>query len=145
MGAIERWITGRLEADAPIIGMLGAQPASTGGDPGIYSPAAPKGAAPPYIVIGDPAGGGDSYSSDGPSSHTRIVPVRAVVQAESAIDAEALADRIDALLSGQTPTGTGYRFGILRRVGFIAYSEDRDGVAYIHRGGRYGTLVIPTD
>lgn len=145
MGALERWITGRLEGDAPLAQFLPEQPESTGGELGIFGPVAPEGALTPYVLIGDPAGGGDAWNSDGVTSYTRVLPVKVVDLDESAERAEAIENRIYTLLSGQVPVAAGFRFDILRRVGLIAYSEARDGLVYIHRGSRYGTLVIPTD
>ena len=126
----ERWIYGRLYADATLIAK---------GVTGVYADRAPDSAKPPYIVFAllTPR---DVWTVE----TVRIMStlpyvVRAIGAGRGAVTLDDIADRVDALLHAQggSPTGGGLVLACVRERPFTLTERTNDGVYLRHLGGIY--------
>lgn len=133
---VRRAIYGKLAGDTTLNGLLGAPPAPY--THAIYYELAPKTEGFPYVIFQKQSGtpvyamvnGGSAYDND-------LWLVKGVDRAQSVDGAEAVAERIDALLQDASLSISGLSLMYLRRDSDIAYSEVDEGVRYEHAGALY--------
>lgn len=134
--SIRRALYGRMSGDTTLNGLLGS-PAS-GYAKAIYHYQAPEGARYPYVIFFKSSGMPTEAFTNPAVMQTDVWTVKAVDHNTSADTAEAVADRITALLNDATLSISGGTLLYLRRQGGdINFPEIADGEAYIHVGSLY--------
>lgn len=132
MLALVRAIYAALEA----AGMAGL------GVTGIFEDKAKAGQEFPYIIISEQSAL-DGYSHDRRSHTDYVYSIKCVDSSLSAIRCREISEAIDAALTLQPLTVTGYTAFFVRRTSQFAYTEERDGQFYRHRGGQYAMMLSP--
>lgn len=112
---------------------------------GVYRDTAPQGARTPFVIVSQVAHE-DEYSIGSQAFEQIRYLVKAVDLQTSATSAQAVADRLQALLQVTTLTMTGYRSVLIQREERVAYVEvdDASDRRYQHRGGVYLVMVEPS-
>lgn len=130
---VARWLRATLLADAALTGLVGDR---------VYGDPAPAGAAYPLVVI--------AFTS---ATDTGVLPlvrllsrltVTVKVVALTTAEAEAVCDRIDALLQGASGATSGATIHGCDRTAEIAYTEPVGTDRYQHLGGTYRVVAQAT-
>ena len=133
MRAVDTAIYSRLATDVAgtatgTLGQLGAT--------NVYRAVASQGSVEPYIVFNQQAGT-DGYTFSSRDTRSLLYQVKAVGKGSSALTPAKMAERIDALLTDQPLTLTGWTNIRLRRESDVEYVEVANGQQYHHLGGLY--------
>ena len=133
MRAVDTALNSLLAADVAgtatgTLGQLGAT--------GVYRAVASQGSVEPYIVFNQQAGT-DGYTFSSRDTRSLLYQVKAVGKGSSALVPAQMAERIDALLTDQPLTLTGWTNIRLRRESDVEYVEVANGQQYHHLGGLY--------
>lgn len=104
------------------------------GGTAIYSPIAPQGTNPPYVVYSFSAGSDDNSTPR--RARSQVWTVKAVGTA-GLKDAAEIDNLVDTLLHEQTLTVTGWANYWTARIQDICYSQEAGGVLYWHVGAQY--------
>ena len=133
MRAVDTALNSLLAADVAgtatgTLGQLGAT--------GVYRAVASQGSVEPYIVFNQQTGT-DSYTFSSRATRSLLYQVKAVGKGSSALTPAKMAERIDALLTDQPLTLTGWTNIRLRRESDVEYVEVANGQQYHHLGGLY--------
>ena len=133
MRAVDTALNSLLAADVAgtatgTLGQLGAT--------GVYRAVASQGSVEPYIVFNQQTGT-DSYTFSSRDTRSLLYQVKAVGKGSSALTPAKMAERIDALLTDQPLTLTGWTNIRLRRESDVEYVEVANGQQYHHLGGLY--------
>lgn len=132
---VRRALYGKLAGDSTLNNMLAAPP--TGYTKSIYHQLAPAGADFPYLIFSKSSGVPTEAFGDPDAFDTDVWLVKAVDEARSADDAEAIADRVKALLNDATLSISGATLTYLRRQSDVEYSETDHGTESKHVGANY--------
>ena len=129
--------------DTALYSLLAADVAGTAtgtlgqlGATGVYRAVASQGSVEPYIVFNQQAGT-DGYTFSSRDTRSLLYQVKAVGKGSSALVPAQMAERIDALLTDQPLTLTGWTNIRLRRESDVEYVEVANGQQYHHMGGLY--------
>jgi hypothetical protein len=134
-----RALYGKLAGDTTLNNLLGTP--ATGYSKSIYYQVAPPGASYPLIVFNKQAGTPTYTFKDGHAAiDTEVWLVKGVDRSDSADKADAIAARLDALLTDGALTISGATQMYLRRQSDVEYLEDDDGTVYRHAGALYRLL-----
>jgi len=114
-----------LNADATLVAL---------GSTGAYRLKAPQSASLPYVIYNQMAGV-DEYTFDGRSGRSLVYQARAVTAGPSALTAEQMAERLDAVLTDGSLSVNGWTVQRIRRESDVVFEETADGVTYNHVGG----------
>jgi len=136
---IRRSLYGKMAGDTSLVALLGTP--SAGYAKSIYHQQAPTGAGFPYVIFQKQSGmpryavGARAYDSE----LWLIKGVdRSAAPADSTADrVDAVAARLDALLTDGTVSISGHVQMLLRRDSDIEYLEVSDGVSYRHAGALF--------
>lgn len=134
MNPVDKGIYEALSADAALVATLGGT--------AIYQWLAPEGSRPPYVVFNQQSGV-PAHTFGGVAYEDQLYTVKGVTAGPSAALAGTIAQQIDAALSDQPISVTGYGLMYLRRSSDLDLSEIEDGQRYHHRGGVYRILTAP--
>lgn len=134
MNAVDAAIVTKLAADATLTAL---------GVTGVFRLRAPQGQALPYVIAGQQAGG-DRYTLARRAWRDLVYQVRAVDGGESAVRANQINDRADALLTDQPLAVAGHTTLVVRRTTAVEFEEISAGVVYQHVGGLYRIEVAPS-
>lgn len=138
MNALEVALFGRLGADATLVALLGAATE-------IYPDRAGRSVVFPYIVYTLQPGSTDEYTYGRRAYEELDYLIKAVDAGVDSTAADAIMERVDALLTNQALTVTGYTLGRAHRLGRVNYPETADaGDQYVHRGGIWRFMLDPT-
>lgn len=132
--APRRAIYGKLSGDTTLNALLGT-PAS-GYSKSIYYQSAPQGARFPYVILNKQAGT-PRYALGARAFDNDIWLVKAIDRNTSADTADAIAARIDSLLTDASLSISGRTQLYLRRESDIDYAETADGELYRHAGATF--------
>lgn len=136
--AIRRAIYGKMAGDSTLNALLASPP--TGYSKAIYHQVAPDAAAHPFVIFNKQAGTPTYAMVTTPAYETDVWLIKAVDKDTSADDAEAVAARLNALLTDGVLSISGATQLYLRRQSDIDYEETDDGVVYRHVGSLYRLL-----
>ena len=137
--AIRRALYGKMAGDTTLVAMLGTPP--TGYSKSIFHQQAPSGGEFPYIIFQKQSGtpryaiGARAYDSD-------LWLVKGVDRPSGPRDntadrVDAIASRLDVLLTDSTLSISGRTELLLRRESDVEYLETEDGVFYRHAGATF--------
>ena len=131
------------EIDVALFGLLdGDAELKALGATGVYRlGAVPREARRPFVAFGSYAPAPDAYTLGGWASASHQYVVKAVDEGQSAQRAQALAARVQALLTGQELAVAGYTVPVCRRQRAIEYDEVAGATVYQHAGGIYLIVV----
>jgi hypothetical protein len=132
--AVRRSLYGKLSGDTTLNGLLAAAPASY--TKSIYYGIAPQGAAFPFVIFSKQAST-PYYALSERALDNDVWLIKGVDRSESADTVDAIASRLDALLTDGTISISGRTQLYLRRESDVDYSEEADGVAYRHAGSLF--------
>lgn len=132
---VRRALYGRLAGDTTLNNLLASPPA--GYSKSIFYQQAPESAGYPFIVFSKSSGVPTEAFGDPDALDTDVWLVKAVDEATSADDAEAIQARVQALLNDATLSISGATLLYLRRQSDVDYSEVNKGVQYVHAGSLY--------
>lgn len=136
--AVRRALYGKLSGDTTLNGLLGAAP--SGYSKSIYYEVAPEGADFPFVVFSKQAST-PSYALASRVLDEDVWLIKGVGRSEAShADADAvdaIASRLDALLTDGTISISGRIQLYLRRESDVDYAEVEDGVIYQHAGSLY--------
>lgn len=136
---VRRAIYGKLAGDTTLNALLGTP--SSGHSKAIYYQLAPDGAAFPYVVFQKQAGTPTYAMVRGTSAFDEDVwMVKGVDHSKSADAVEAVAQRLDVLLTDATLSISGATLLYLRRESTIDYSELDSGEVYRHSGALFRVI-----
>jgi len=129
------WIRATLKADGVLLGLVGDR---------VYSDLAPEGAASPWIIISVMAAPDLNTLCGHRVLATVICQVKAIAAGRGMAGPQAVADRMDHLLT--RANGATAEAAVLSciREQAIHYSESDGGTLYRHLGGQYRLLVQET-
>jgi hypothetical protein len=120
----------KLTGDATLVALLASAAA-------VYRRRAPQGSALPYVILAKQTGS-DTYTYRLRVGSSMPFLVKAVTQGPSGVAAQAIADRIDALLTDGAITVSGKTLLYCRRETHVEYDElAAGGTTYQHVGGIY--------
>lgn len=132
---IRRAIYGKLAGDTALVSLLGT-PAPGYAKP-IYYQVAPAGAGFPYVILNKQSGI-PSYALKQKAYDTDVWLIKAIDRSDTADVADAIATRLDVLLTDATISISGKTELYLRREDSdIDYAEISDGVTYRHAGSNF--------
>lgn len=132
--ATRRAIYGKLAGDTTLTAMLG--PASVGQN--IYYQQAPAGAAFPYVIFSKQSGTPTYSFQTGQSAYdSEVWLVKGVDQGSSADTVDAIASRVDTLLTDGALSISGRTQMYLRRESDVDYSEEDKGQLFRHAGALF--------
>lgn len=138
--AIRRAIYGKLAGDTTLTNQLGT--AAPGYAKSIYYQKAPAKATYPYVVFSKQAGT-PRYAIGAKAYDNEVWLIKAVdrdnpsIGKETADIADAIATRLDELLTDSTLSISGKTQLLLRRQSDVDYPETTDGVTYRHAGAQF--------
>lgn len=141
--AIRRALYGKMAGDTTLTGLLSTtRPA--GFSQSIYYQAAPQGAGRPYVIFQKQAGT-PRYAISARAYDDEVWLIKGVDGGEengvqrgyNADPVDAIASRLDALLTDSTISISGSTQLLLRRTSDIDYAEEEDGVRYLHAGSLF--------
>lgn len=132
--ASRRAIYGKMAGDATLDALLATPP--TGYSHNVFYQVAPDAADYPFVIFNRQAGT-PSYALGGRTMDSEVWLVKAVDRSDTADAADAIASRLNALLTDGTVSISGGTQLYLRRESDLDYSEVTDGVAYRHAGSLY--------
>ncbi len=144
--ATRRALYGKLAGDTTLNNLLGSPPAPY--SKSIYYQFAPEGADFPYVIFSKAAGtptwamkSGGTAAFDSEIWQVKGIDKRRVIAGSATYDtadaAEAIAARVDALLSDVSLSISGRTELFLRRESDLDYGEVVDGVLYRHSGADF--------
>lgn len=133
--ATRRAIYGKLAGDSTLNALLATPP--TGYGKNIFYEVAPQNAHFPYVVINKQSGVPAEAFGDPSAYETDFWLVKALDKDTSADDAEAIQERVKALLNDASISISGATLLYLRRQSDVDYSEVVEGVTYRHAGSLY--------
>ncbi len=136
---VRRALYGRLAGDTTLNGMLAAPP--SGYSKSIFYQQAPEGAGFPFVIFSKQSGVPTETFGNPDALDTDTWLVKAVDQATTADDAEAITARVQVLLNDATLSISGSTLLYLRRQSDVDYSEVDKGVQYVHAGSLYRLVV----
>ena len=127
LGAIDTWLYATLSADATLVGLVAGR---------VYDSVAPQGAVLPCIVFQHQ--GAHDVRGNGPGRimASTVYLVKAIGQGSSFTALEAIANRVDVLLQGQSGSNTKGQCWAVREQPF-KLAETDEGIQYRHLGGLY--------
>lgn len=129
---VDKWLAGLLGNDVALAEMVNAR---------IFSYLAPAGTIFPFVLYAY-QGSSDVIAVGGYRIlNSGVYQVKGVVKGDSMVAAEAIANRIDMLLTRATGTVVGGIVLACVRERPIAYPEISDGLRYNHLGGLYRIQV----
>lgn len=111
--------------------------------PSVYENLAPENADPPYVVFNAQSPSVPEWTLSRVGFENAIYQVKGITDDHSAKTAGQIADQIDAALTDQTLTITGYTLLSLRRIANIDFPEIESGKQFNHRGGLYRLRAQP--
>jgi hypothetical protein len=132
--AVRRAIYGKMAGDGTLTGMLGTKPA--GYSQAIYHDIAPKGAGYPYIVFSQQTGT-PRYTFGSRAFDNDLWLVKGVDGNSDSDPVDAIASRLDDLLTDGTISISARDQLYLRRETDVVYSEVVDGVLVRHHGSLF--------
>lgn len=132
--AIRRAIYGKLSGDGTLTALLGTPP--TGVTKSIYHQEAPEGAAFPYVIFNKQAGT-PYYALKSLAMDDEVWMVKGVDHSGGADSVDAIATRLNALLTDGSISISGSTQLYLRRESDVEYGEVTDGERYKHAGALY--------
>jgi hypothetical protein len=136
--AVRRAIYGKLSGDTTLTNLLGT--AAPGYTKSIYYQQAPEKAGFPYVVFSKQSStpryalGARLYDND-------LWLIKAVDRRDTADGADAIASRLDALLTDASLSISGKTQLYLRRESDVDYPETSDGVVYHHAGSLFRLIT----
>lgn len=136
--AVRRAIYGKLSGDTTLTNLLGT--AAPGYTKSIYYQQAPEKAGFPYVVFSKQSStpryalGARLYDND-------LWLIKAVDRRDTADGADAIASRLDALLTDASLSISGKTQLYLRRESDVDYPENSDGVVYHHAGSLFRLIT----
>lgn len=116
--------------------LLDADPQLSALATGIHHRVAPQDAAPPFVTF-DKVSSTPIWSMAGAPIDNELWQVKGVSRGGDAQEAEAIAQRIDTLLTDAPLVVTGRDHLYLRRDSDVDYGEQDGAVTYHHSGGLY--------
>jgi hypothetical protein len=138
--ATRRALYGKMAGDTTLNNLLGTP--ATGYSKSIYYQVAPAGAQYPLVVFNKQAGTPTyTFETGHAAIDTEVWTVKGVDRSDTADKADAIADRLDALLTDGVLTISGAAQMYLRRQSDFDYPEDDDGTIYRHSGCNFRLLV----
>lgn len=137
--AIRRSLYGKMAGDATLVGLLATPPA--GYSKSIYHQRAPEGAQFPYVIFNKQAGT-PRYAIGTRAYDNEVWVVKGVDRPAGPHDntadrVDAIAERLDVLLTDGVLSISGRTQLILRRESDVEYPEVEDGVVYRHAGANF--------
>lgn len=132
--AVRRAIYGKLAGDTTLTNLLHA-PAS-GYSQSIYYEQAPQGAQEPYVVFNKQAGT-PSYALSSKTIDEDVWLIKGIDRSDTADTVDAIATRLDTLLTDASLSISGKTQLYLRRISDVDYPEVADGVTYRHSGSLF--------
>jgi hypothetical protein len=126
---------GKLAGDSTLTNLLGAPPA--GKTHSIYDAFALPGAGYPLVVLNKQSGVPTYAMATTPALETDMWLVKAIDKNIGADTAEAIATRLNTLLTDGVLSISGATQLYLRRQSDVDYEEEDDGVVYRHVGSLY--------
>lgn len=136
--ATRRALYGRMAGDTTLNALLHAPPA--GYSKSIFYELAPSSAQFDYVVFSKQAST-PSYSLAARNFDEDVWLVKGVGRADSADNVDAIAARLDALLTDATLSISGRTHLYLRRESDVDYAEVTDGVSYRHAGSLFRLIT----
>ncbi len=136
--ATRRALYGKLAGDSTLNNLLGTPP--SGYSKSIYDGEAPASANYPFVIINRQSGNPTYAMATTPAYETDIWLVKGVDRNTTADTAEAIAARLDALLTDGVLSISGATQLYTRRESDVDYQEDQDGRVYHHVGSLYRLL-----
>ncbi len=131
---IRRALYGKLAGDTTLVSLLGSP--ATGYGKSIYYQVAPSNAGFPYLIFSKQSGV-PSYALKQKAYDDDIWLIKAIDRSDTADTADAIASRLDALLTDSTLSISGRTQLYLRRESDVDYAEIADGVVYRHAGSNF--------
>lgn len=131
---IRRALYGKMAGDTTLTALLATPPA--GYSKSIYYQQAPEGATYPYVIFNKQAGT-PRYALGDRIHDNEIWLIKAVDRSDTADTADAIASRLDALLTDGTLSISGNTQLYLRRESDVDYPETVDGALYRHAGSNF--------
>jgi hypothetical protein len=128
---VRRAIHGKLRGDTNLSAMLGAPPA--GFTKSTFDEISPGGGEFPYVIVSQ-SSSVPIYALGGLAMDNDLWLIKGVDKNISADRADAIADRLDALLTDGALSISGKTKLYLRRESAVRYSEVADGTKYVHSG-----------
>ena len=132
--ASRRAIYGAMAGDTTLDGLLASPP--TGYAHSVYYQVAPDEADYPFVIFNRQAGT-PSYALGGKTHEAEVWLIKAVDRSDTADAADAIAARLNALLTDASLSISGATQLYLRRESDIDYAEVVDGVTYRHAGSNF--------
>lgn len=140
--AIRRAIYGRLAGDTTLNNLLGPPPA--GYAKSIFHSEAPANASYPFVIFNKQSGVPTEAMGDPSALENDIWLLKAVDRNNTADPAEAVSDRIKALLNDASLSlAGGASLLYLRRQSDVEFEELTDGVRFKHVGSLYRLVYDP--
>jgi hypothetical protein len=131
-------IDGKMAGDTTLNGLLAAP--ATGYSKAIYHKSAPSNAAFPFVIFNRQSGAPTYAMATVAAYETDVWLIKAVDKNTSADTAEAVAARLNTLLTDGVLSISGAVQLFLRRQSDVDYEETGDGVRYHHAGSLYRLL-----
>jgi hypothetical protein len=128
---VRRAIHGKLRGDTTLSNLLGAPPA--GFTKSTFDEVSPGGGEFPYVIVSQ-SSSVPIYALGGLAMDNDLWLIKGVDKNISADRADAIADRLDALLTDGSLSISGATQLYLRRDSAVRYSEVTDGTKYVHSG-----------
>jgi uncharacterized protein DUF3168 len=141
--AVRRGLYGKLAGDTTLNNLLASAP--SGYSKSIFYEQAPATATFPYVLFSKSAGtptyafGGSKAALD-----EDVWLVKGIDRNTTADIADAIADRLNSLLTDAALSISGANHKYLRRMSDVTYPEVTDGVQYRHAGALYRLITEPT-
>lgn len=142
--AVRRALYGKLAGDSTLNGLLATAPDNF--SKSIYYQLAPSGAHPPYVIFNQQAGS-PIYAMDSTNQiDDELWQIKGIEPSTppnfSADRVDAIATRLDDLLTDGTISISGKTQRYLRRETDVSYSETLDGVLWRHAGALYRLMYV---
>lgn len=139
---VRRALYGKLAGDTTLNNLLASPPA--GRSKSIYYNYAPDAANFPFVVFQKQAGTPTYANASKPAYESDVWLVKAIDQNSTADRADAVADRLDDLLTdGTLSIAGGDTVMWLRRESDVVYEEVEDGQVFVHSGSLYRLIYEP--
>lgn len=140
--ATRRAIYGKLAGDSTLTSLLGAP--ATGFSQNVYYQQAPAGATYPLVIFSKQSGTPTYTSKTGTAAFDdEVWLVKGIDRSGTADTADAIASRLDALLTDGTLSISGRSQMYLRRESDMDYAETAEGQVYRHAGSLYRLVHQP--
>lgn len=135
--SVRRAIHGKLRGDTTLMALLATPPA--GYSKSTFDDQAPEGAQYPYVIVGQSAST-PRYAMSALAMDEDVWLIKGVDRNHTSDIADAIADRLDALLTDGSLSISGKTKLYLRRESAVRYPEVADGTLYRH-SGHYFRLI----